>query len=505
MHSVLAKIEPVIPNDTYINQQAHLAQIKAFDAWNYTKGSSEVVAAIIDAGVDIEHPDLKNNIWLNQNEIPGNSLDDDNNGYADDLYGWDFVENLPDPKPKTKTPYSAEALTHGTVVAGLIAAKGNNNEGVSGVAWNLKIMALRTLDSEGNGSLENAALAIRYAADNGADVINMSFVGANSKQEFADAIKYAYLKGVILVAAVGNDALGQQLVDGGDLDTRPLYPACHDGGKYHNYIIGVGAVNKADLKEDFSNYGNSCIDIMAPGSLIVSTQFVPEQPLIESLDALYGGYWAGTSFAAPQVSATAALMKSLNNDLNNNQLTAILLATADKIDDKNPGYSGLLGQGRLNVYRALKAIQPISQQPNSQAASPSSSAGKQPDSLKSLELYSSIWNFSEIKSQSLADEYMSVVIKFKNKGQKTWQKGEVVLSVYDKQGNITVFAHPEWKYKQGKIKFLNKSVALNEIAEFSFLIKAPPVAHKYNLVFTLEKTNQEVVKGGKVYKEIVVK
>ncbi|MEK7125400.1 MAG: S8 family serine peptidase, partial [Patescibacteria group bacterium] len=149
------------PNDPlyFANQASYFGQIKLWDAWIKTTGSADVIIAIIDSGVDMDHPDLIGNMWFNKKEIPLNGVDDDNNGYVDDLNGWDFLENTSDPHPKLHDGKSFSGLNHGTVVAGIAAAATNNNEGLAGVCWSCKVMALRAVGGDGTGTTEKVALA----------------------------------------------------------------------------------------------------------------------------------------------------------------------------------------------------------------------------------------------------------------------------------------------------------------------------------------------------------
>ena len=196
----------IVPNDPYFSNQYYIEQTKVDQAWSYSVGSPEVVIAVIDSGIDVDHPDLKDNIWINQGETPNNNIDDDHNGYIDDVYGWNFVENNNDPNPQFSN-YSTEGASHGTLVAGIIAASGHNNKGLTGISWNSKIMALRALNSLGEGNIEDAAAAIRYAADNGADVINLSFVGDSEDELLTQAIDEATNAGVLITAAAGNEGI----------------------------------------------------------------------------------------------------------------------------------------------------------------------------------------------------------------------------------------------------------------------------------------------------------
>ncbi len=337
-----------IPNDPHLTEQWYLNKIQASQAWEIIPGgSSEIVVAVLDSGVDINHPDLKDNIFLNTNEVPGDGVDNDNNGYIDDYYGWDFIRQNPNPKPKFDEPFTPGAIHHGTVVTGIIAARGNNNLGVVGLAWRIKVMPLRVLNSEGIGSVEAVIKAVNYAVVNRAMIINLSFVGSNRSEFLAQALKQAWQAGLFIVAATGNDTSGQTA----NLDLQPAYPACLDVGDPENYIFTVAAVTQDDKRAIFSNYGTRCVDLAAPGSRVFG--LLVYQPDRQGFGEYYGGYWSGTSLAAPLVSATAALMKSVNPLLSNHQIRDIIKSQSDNIDEANPEFVGQLGQGRLNTYRAV--------------------------------------------------------------------------------------------------------------------------------------------------------
>src|SRR5262249_52358184 len=189
-----------------------LKKIGAATAWDSTAGEG-VTVAVVDTGVDRAHPDLAANMWVNGGEVPGNGLDDDGNGYVDDVVGWDFVgANYSTPRPDADP---RDGHGHGTHVSGTIAAVGNNGMGVIGVAWRARIMAVKGLDDYGYGLDSQLAAAVVYAADNGADVINASWGGAGSSQALQDAVDYATSLGVVFVAAAGNS--GE--------DARGFYPA----------------------------------------------------------------------------------------------------------------------------------------------------------------------------------------------------------------------------------------------------------------------------------------
>jgi len=174
----------VIPNDPELETLYYLGNIYALEAWEINEKSPEVVVAVIDTGVDIYNPDLEGNLWINVDEIKADGVDNDHNGYIDDYYGWDFIINSPDPRPKFHTLKNKIGIIHGTIVAGVIGARGNNNFGVTGLTWETKIMSLRALDAVGSGDMSYAIQAIYYAVNNGADIINLSVVGDSYHEDF---------------------------------------------------------------------------------------------------------------------------------------------------------------------------------------------------------------------------------------------------------------------------------------------------------------------------------
>ena len=339
-----------IPNDGfYKNQEPYFSQIHLQEAWDITTGSSDIVIAIIDSGVDMDHPDIIGNIWFNKGEKALNGIDDDNNGFVDDLNGWDFLINSSDPHPKFDLGYGFSSINHGTIVAGVAASNTNNSIGLSGVCWNCKIMPLRAIGVDGFGDIETIVKAIDYAIDNGADIINMSFVGGDPSGILSSAIKRAHDAGVLLVAAVGNDAY-EYMIFGGDLDFSPVYPVCSDGE--NNNVIGVGSVDIDNTKSDFSNYGFQCIDINAPGSNIAAPQlYNPSQG--EDYEGKYSIGWSGTSVSSPVVAGVAGLMKSVNPKLTNDQIISIIKQTGKNIDLENPLFVGQLGSGLLDAKGAV--------------------------------------------------------------------------------------------------------------------------------------------------------
>src|SRR3989344_267053 len=290
------------PNDTFLNQEYYLDKIQAPDAWEIINQSPEIVVAVIDSGVDIDHPDLTENIWRNPDEKK-DGIDNDNNGYIDDLNGWDFLLNSSDPRPKLGGTYTTLGINHGTLVAGVIGASGNNNFGTSGISWKIKIMPLKVMDGQGGGSTSSVYHAIKYAIAKHANVINLSMVGDAFDPLLDKIIAEAYQAGIIIVAAAGNekDITNTRQEVGLNLSLRPQYPICHDGGPGHNYVLGVGAVDDLDKKSYFSNFGSQCLDLVAPAENFYGTMFF--SPVIADFRSYFGGYWSGTSPAAAPGSA----------------------------------------------------------------------------------------------------------------------------------------------------------------------------------------------------------
>lgn len=339
-----------VPDDTYYERQWYLRQINMEDAWEITQGSEDVVVAVIDTGIDIYHPDLDGNIWINVDEIPDNGIDDDGNDYIDDVYGWDFVDEDGTPTADFIQGFNEEGVGHGTAVASIIGAEGNNRNGMAGVTWNSKIMPLKVLDGMGMGYSDDVGRAIHYAIRNKADVINLSFVGFTWNDDMATAIKRAWESGIVVISAGGNteDEFG-----GTNLNEYDEFPSCTDQYEDDQYILGVSATDTLDQKAKFSNYGSMCIDIAAPGMDIWSARPYNAE---KGYTDFYADDWSGTSFAAPLVSGVAALIKSNNPGLRAQEINDILMQSGVNIDGLNPGYIGELGL-RLDAAEALRISQ----------------------------------------------------------------------------------------------------------------------------------------------------
>ncbi|MFH1191914.1 MAG: S8 family serine peptidase [bacterium] len=344
------EIMAIVPNDPGYAFQWYLEKIGAESAWDKTTGSKDVVIAFLDSGVYLDHPDLQRNIWVNMDEIGGDGIDNDNNGYIDDVHGWDFASNDNDPNPAFD-PVCLDnngqvkeecylSINHGTIIAGVASALGNNNSGIAGVSWNSKIMPLRVLNGNGYGDSVGVIKAINYAVANGADIINLSLVGDEYSPDLEKIIQLAYDNGLILVAAAGNDKNG-----GKNMSKYPQYPICYSGKNGENIIIGVAGSDQDDKKAEFSNYG-SCVDIVAPAVDFYSTSVF--NPKYKGFEAYYSGLWSGTSLATPLVSGLAALIKTLKPSLSNKNITDVIINNEDSINEQ---YFGSVG--RIDMAKAL--------------------------------------------------------------------------------------------------------------------------------------------------------
>jgi subtilisin family serine protease len=370
------------PTDTYFDQQWGLnntgqndgipgADIQAPDAWDITTGSGNIIVAIVDTGIDYTHSDLVGNIWQNFFEAVGddnsdgfpgaagvdddgdglidedsqglqpgefgytNDLkdDDDENGYVDDMKGWDFLNEDNDPMDDNG---------HGTHVGGTAGARGSNAQGVTGVMWNVLLMPLKFLDSDGLGSVLDAIEAVDYAIKNGAMVINASYGGPMFSQAEHDSIQAAQTAGVLFVAAAGND--------GANNDLGTSYPA-----RYNlDNIISVAATNQRDERAAFSNFGPLTVDVAAPGVNILSTQ-PPGLSFADCAASSFVGYdfCTGTSMATPHVSGLAGLLWNHYTGFNVFQIKWTILRYVDII----PSLQGwTVTGGRINAFKALSSL-----------------------------------------------------------------------------------------------------------------------------------------------------
>jgi alpha-tubulin suppressor-like RCC1 family protein/subtilisin family serine protease len=297
------------------------ADIDAPEAWDVFTGSKDTKVGVIDTGVDYNHPDLKANMWTNPGEIAGNNVDDDGNGFVDDVHGWDFANDDKDPM---------DGHDHGTHCSGTIGGVGNNGVGVAGVSWNVSIVAIKFLSDSGGGTTSDGVDSIYYATKVGVHLTSNSWGGGGFSQALKDAIEDANAKGILFVGAAGNSGL--------NADTSPMYPAAYDNAN----IISVAAMDHKDLLAYFSNYGATSVDLGAPGVNVYST----------TAGNTYQ-FFSGTSMACPHVAGACALVKSLAPSLSHSDIKSFILGSVDSVP-------ALVGKsvtgGRLNIEKALKYL-----------------------------------------------------------------------------------------------------------------------------------------------------
>ena len=307
------------------SRNTFLAQtlVEDLTAVNLRSTGNNILVAVIDTGVDRTHADLQSRLWINSSDPEGNGLDDDNNGLVDDFRGWDFFDNDNDPT-ETLVTQPDSISGHGTFIAGLISL----------LAPGARIMPIRAFGSDGTGDAFSVASAIKYAADNHAQVINLSFGSPTDSTVLRDAINYARQRGAVLVAALGNE--------NADTDIRPQFPA-----NYRLNVMGVAATDLAGIRASFSNFGGATA-VDAPGVRVIST--FP--------GGTSGDYamWSGTSFAAPIATAEAALI--LEVFPRNTDVRAVIEQSAVNIDSANPQFAGKLGKGEVSPLRALQSLNP---------------------------------------------------------------------------------------------------------------------------------------------------
>jgi subtilisin family serine protease len=309
----------VIPDDPryHNNGQWNLPQIEAPAAWDITTGSDEVVIAFVDSGVDFDHPELRDKIWTNPKEIPGNGIDDDGNGFADDVHGWDWVNWDGEPQ---------DDYWHGTFISSIAAAETNNGDGMAGVSWGARIMPVKVFDDQWYSQPWHITGGIEYAADNGAKIINLSWrlTGSEYPQALQTAVDYAHSQGALVVAAAGDS-----------FNSSYKYPAALD------HVVSVAATGHEDVHPDFSTH-NDKVDVAAPGVDILG---------ISSPLGFEYGRLASTEAAASHVSGLAALIWSVNPALTPDQVESIMESTA--VDLGEPGRDNKFGHGRIDAAAAV--------------------------------------------------------------------------------------------------------------------------------------------------------
>jgi hypothetical protein len=312
-----------IPNDTNWSTQSPYMTAMHFPAgWDVSKTEGAVVVAVVDGGTSWTHVDLQPNVWINPGEISGNGLDDDQNGFIDDVHGWNFANDTNDPTGLPATPTNA---SHGSHTAGIVCAVTDNATGVAGASWNAKLMPICTSSPTNDNSIAFGYEGILYAADNGADIIIASWGGVGSASNFErDVIEYVWENGTAVVAAAGNNNTFQ-----------PHFPSAYP------HVLSVANVSRFDVKDPSSNYGTT-VDVSACGQSILST--VPPNAY---------GFLTGTSMSSPMAAGLCALVKKRWPGYTPDQVIERVRVTCDNIDTANPSRIGLLGYGRINAEAAL--------------------------------------------------------------------------------------------------------------------------------------------------------
>ncbi|MDA0577144.1 MAG: S8 family peptidase [Verrucomicrobia bacterium] len=320
------------PTDPGYNAQWDMHKIRMPQAWDITRGAASVVVAVVDTGIDLDHPDLVNNLWRNPGEIAGNNIDDDSNGYIDDTVGWDFAGDGIFPLPAAQDNVPDDIADHGTHVSGTVAASQNNGIGITGVAPLCKIMPVRVLGGLlGTGYSSDIIEGIIYAVDNGAKVINMSLGGTSKSLGEYNAVKYAWDHNVFVAAAAGN---------AGNRDNPIEYPAGYP------FTMGVGATGPTDGIAAFSSH-NCFVEVSAPGVNILST--IPDNTF-EQLD------WSGTSMASPHVAGLAALLYARHPGIAVWEVRAMIQSGAVELG--SPNWDRYYGFGRMDAATTLSLARP---------------------------------------------------------------------------------------------------------------------------------------------------
>jgi len=317
-------LNAITPNDPYYSSQYYINKVNAQNVWDASMGDSSVIIGVIDSGLDFLHPDLNGSFKINYGEIPNNNIDDDFNGYVDDYYGWNFVNNNNDPADDN-------IFSHGTSVTGIMTASFNNGIGIASVSPKCKVLVMKTFDAQGIGYDENVSAAILYAVSRGVKVLNMSFGDYVYSSLLRDVIRFAYSKNIVMVSSAGND----------NSDVLH-YPSAFDE------VISVGASDMLDNKASFSAFGET-VDLYAPGYQILTASGTGKGSAEFGYDYAYIG---GTSFSAPIVSAVSALLISKNKNLTNEEVRGILVSSTDYLSGQNE-WNHFHASGRLNAFNSM--------------------------------------------------------------------------------------------------------------------------------------------------------
>lgn len=394
------------PNDTYYPSLWQLQKVNAVNAWSVTTGTP-VIVADIDTGYALQHEDLKNSWYTNPGETgltvisdrcwtgspldkSTNNCDDDGNGYVDDWRGWNFYGRYqPTASPcapdgmgtyvENNNPQAGQsgddifyqeyitctgtsignphaAISHGTSTAGLVGATTDNSIGIASLNWNTKIMPLQALGDDGSGWTSDISRAIRYAVDNGAQIINMSLGGPDFDSTLQNAVNYAYQHNVVVVAAAGNCGTGTEAGCDPAKPGQMMYPALY------SHVISVGATNQSDARASFSSYGRG-LDVVAPGYGSLISSIIDTRSMPYNYTTAYSGSLAGTSFASPIVASVASLIRSQRPSTSVDDVNALVIASARKAAGMNGlTYTTQYGHGVVDAAAAVTIAQTLQAQ-----------------------------------------------------------------------------------------------------------------------------------------------
>lgn len=459
----VAKILEIIPNDSLFSNQWNLTKVSAPVVWSLTKGSENITIAVLDSGIDYQHEDLINKVWTNNGEVPNDGIDNDNNGFIDDVHGWDFYNNDNDPNDDNN---------HGTAVSSVIGAETNNNVGIAGADWKVKIMPIKVCGpiNEIGCPFDKILEGINYAKNNGAKIINMSFGAPIDDDPLISAALFsAYNNGLVLIAASGNgiDTDGNNIPDKFD---QVFYPARQEK------VLAVGATNENDLRAWFSSYGPE-LDLVAPGVNIPTAK----------KSELHNEYQtcSGTSVATPHISALASLIWSYNPSLTNAQIYERIKKATDKVGGvtyDNNGWHIQYGFGRINFNKAFPAWL---------ATNPVVRVGE------------SITNKITLKKGNS----VRVSLSLTNLGFQNWTKSTVFLGTYSPKNRSSQFkgyGDLAW-LSRSRIKLYQSTVAPGQTGKFIFIFTAPAnLASGTYYEYFRPVTNSGVWFGPKVYWQIKV-
>lgn len=330
-----ASIQAAIPNDYfYLSDQWNMEKVGLEPVWDDYRGNDQIVVAVLDTGLNLDHEDMKSLVWVNEDETGNNDKDDDGNGYIDDVYGYNLIK---------ESPNINDDNDHGTAVNSIIGANTDNGLGIAGVNWRISLMQVKVASASGTASLYDIAQGIYYAVDNGADVINMSLGSQTDRGFLEDAVKYAHDQGILMVAASGNSTSSSSVSD------FVLYPAAYDE------VMAVGATDMYDevanlTNSTFISHSGNNLDLVAPGVEILTADGDSED-----------GYkiFDGTSMASPHVAGVAALMLSKNADLSDMEIWNILTETAFNPEAMSGDFSQKYGHGRLDAEAAMDMVSEV--------------------------------------------------------------------------------------------------------------------------------------------------